>query len=136
MSKIKSTIPVVIEAMYQESGTILIEINSPEYDLMAGTIRCNINYYQMEEMRSLRTQTWSIPISKANELIVNIINGGGNDALQDALAVILLEKVQTELLADGVHTIYNLLPNQWQLSNEILEKRSQNQLPIKEILKA
>jgi len=135
MSKIKSTIPVVTESMYQESGTILIEINSPEYDLMAGTIRCNINYYQMEEMRTLKTQTWSIPISKANELLSDIINGGGNDELQDALAVILLEKVQTELLSDGIHTIFNLLPSQWQLSDEILEKRNQNQLPVKEILK-
>ena len=134
MSKIKSTISVVLESMFQESGTILIEINSPVYDLDNDTTRCNINYFKLEEMKLVKSITWNIPNGKL--LLADIINGGGNDALQDALAVILLEKVQTELLADGVHTIFNLLPNQWQLSDEILEKRNHNQLPIKEILKA
>lgn len=115
MAKIKSTTAAVFEPMFQESGTILIEINSPVNDVMSSTIRCNVNYFHLESLRLISSDTWNLPKEKADMLLNMQINGDNTQTIDNTLASYLLEKVKSELI-NGINTIYNLLPENWEIS--------------------
>ncbi|WP_286705694.1 hypothetical protein [Flavobacterium sp. 38-13] len=112
MAKIKSTTAAVFEPMLQDSGTILIEINSLVNDVISNNFRCNINYYHLESFRLLTSKNWILPEEKASLILAMQLNGSAN--IDNELANFLLEKIQTELI-DGVHTIFNLLPENWEI---------------------
>lgn len=125
MAKIKSTTAAVFEPMFQESGTILIEINSPVNDVLSSTIRCNINYFHLESLRFITSKSWNLPEEKVNTLLQMQLDNESAQDIDNVLAQFLLEKVQGELI-DGTHTIFKLLPENWQLSNDNLGMRPIN----------
>lgn len=114
MAKIKSPTTVILNAEEQISGTILIELNSPIHDVLSKEIRCNINHFHQEESRLLSSKTWVLPDDKAAVLLQACVADSEN--IDSLLAGFLLEKFQS-------HSAYGVLPNEWEISGEIISQR-------------
>lgn len=100
MAQIKSTRTAIIDAEEQISGTILIELNSPNHDITSGTIRCNVNYHHYEESRYLSSKTWVLPPEKTLILLQACIN---NQEGVDQLCGFSLEKFQENRFMEFLH---------------------------------
>lgn len=114
MAKIKSTRQAILIPKEQISGTLLIEMNSPVHDILSGNIRCNINYFLMEESRLISNETWNIPSDKSLILLEACLNN--KEGIDNLLTGFLLEKFQEK-------SVYGILPEEWIISNEQLEQR-------------
>lgn len=117
MAKIISIRTAMIWPKNQISGTILIEANSFIHDVIQGIIRCNVNYYLREESRLITSDPWILPEEKKAILLEACLNDFGS--LDNLLSQMLLEQYQE-------NSVFGILGNEWQISNDSLAGKDNN----------